>query len=216
MSRRWWILIGGLVVAVVILGAAWVRWDSAAATPSASPAAVDSTPGLTTAPTTAPPPTVAPTPSPSASPDPTPVAPATTPPPRASGPARLAYADFLRRINADRTTVEGLNATLTTAVQALDPVAARRAAVDILDFVDAERDWLRENPPAACYADAHASAGAMLDAYAAAADGFIAWAQTGGGFAGLGALGKAVDTAEAASAALTAFGKVLEATSCPA
>ena len=32
------------------------------------------------------------------------------------------------------------------------------AAVAILDFVDVERDWLREHPPAECYAAAHASA----------------------------------------------------------
>jgi hypothetical protein len=142
--------------------------------------------------------------------------PATTPPPRASGPARLAYADFLRRVNGDRATVERLNASLTTAVQALDPAAARSAAVDILDFVDTERDWLRENPPAACYADAHASAGAMLDAYGAAADAFIAWAETGGGFAGLSAMGDALDVAKTAGDALTRFGHVLETTTCPA
>jgi hypothetical protein len=202
MSKWSWILLGVLVVAVVILGAAWVSSDRSAAKPSGSSAAVGRTPATTSAPTPPPSPTAA--------------TPPATQPPRASGPARLAYADFLRRINDDRATVEGLNATLTTAVQALDPSAVRHAAVDILDFVDAERDWLRENPPAACYADAHASAGAMLDAYGAAADGFIAWAETGGGFAGLGALNKAVDAAKAAGDALTTFGKVLEATSCPA
>ena len=56
----------------------------------------------------------------------------------------------------------------------------------------------------------------MLDAYGAAADAFIAWAETGGGIAGLGALGTAVDAAETASDALTTFGQVLEATTCPA
>ena len=130
--------------------------------------------------------------------------PAATPPPRASGPPRLAYAAFLRRVNDDRATVERLNGALSTAAQAQDPAAVRHAAVDILDFVDAERDWLRDHPPADCYAAAHASAGAMLDAYGAAADAFIAWAETGGGFAGLSALGKALDAAQAASDALTA------------
>ena len=86
----------------------------------------------------------------------------------------------------------------------------------ILDFVDTERDWLREHPPADCYAAAHASAGAMLDAYGAAADAFIDWAETGGGFAGLGALGNAVDAAQTASTPLTTFGQALEATTCPA
>ena len=56
----------------------------------------------------------------------------------------------------------------------------------------------------------------MLDAYGAAADAFITWAETGGGFAGLGALGKAVDAAQAASDALTAFGQAIDATRCPA
>ncbi len=211
-------------MAVVVLAAAWLRWDASAAKAPASPASVDASGTAAGATTAAPDPTtpsVAPSPAsaaPSSSPDPTrsPAPPATTPRPRASGPARLAYAAFLRRINADRATVERLNATLTTAVQALDPVAARSAAVDILDFVDAERDWLRENPPASCYEDAHASAGAMLDAYGAAADAFIAWAETGGGFAGLTKLGDALDVAKTAGDALTAFGHVLETTSCPA
>ena len=207
-------LIGTSAVAVVVLGAAWVGRDAARARPSGSPVAVGPTPSLTAEPSTTPMPTVIPSPSaiPTASPTTTPA----TQPPRASGPPRLAYAEFLRRLADDRATVGRLNSTLTTAVQAQDPAAVRRAAVDILDFVDAERDWLRENPPAACYADAHASAGAMLDAYAAAADGFIAWAETGGGFAGLGALGHALDAAQAATDALTMFGAVLEATSCPA
>ena len=142
-------------------------------------------------------------------------APAATSPPRASGPPRLAYAAFLRRVNDDRARVETLNGALSTAAQAQDPAGVRHAAVDILDFVDTERDWLRENPPADCYAAAHTSAGAMLGAYAAAADAFIAWAQTGGGLAGIGALGKAVDAAQVASDALTTFGHTLEATTCP-
>ncbi len=54
----------------------------------------------------------------------------------------------------------------------------------------------------------------MLEAYGTAADLFIKWAATGGGLDGLTALGDALDAADAAGAALTAFGKVLEATSC--
>ena len=205
------------LVVVLVLAAAWVKWDASAAKPSGSPDAgasqtVEADPTATlVAPSAA-------TPPPSPSPDPTRTAapPAKTLAPRASGPPRLAYAAFLRRINDDRATVERLNASLTSAVQALDPVAARSAAVDILDFVDAERDWLRENPPAACYADAHTSAGAMLDAYGAAADAFIAWAETGGGIAELSALGDALDVANTAGDSLTTFGHVLETTSCPA
>jgi hypothetical protein len=55
----------------------------------------------------------------------------------------------------------------------------------------------------------------MLDAYGTAADAFIKWADTGGGLAGLAALGDAVDLAQTAAAASTAFGGALDATRCP-
>jgi len=148
-----------------------------------------------------------------AAPDPTPRA---TTPPRSTGDPRLAYAAFLLRVNDDRTTVQSLNGALSTAAQAQDPTAVRKAAVAILDFVDGERDWLREHPPADCYAEAHASANFMLEAYGFAADRFIAWAETGGGLAGLTALGDAVDAAQAAGDALEAFGTALKATTCQA
>jgi len=141
--------------------------------------------------------------------------PPATPAPRTSTAPRLAYAAFLRRINDDRATVDRLNANLSAAVQAQDPVATRPAAVAILDFVDRERDWLRDNPPADCYAAAHQEAGTMLDAYGMAADAFIAWADTGGGLAGLAALGDAVDLAQTAAAVSTMFGQTLDATRCP-
>jgi hypothetical protein len=218
MSRRWWILLGALAVAAVVLGAAVLDRNPSTALPSGSPLAVatPTTPTTSTPPSasTSPTPATAPSPAPTATPQPTP--PAATPPPRASGPPALAYAEFLRRVNDDRSTVEALNGALSTAAQAQDPAAVRRAAVDILDFVDVERDWLRDNPPAECYANAHAAAGAMLEAYGAAADAFITWAETGGGFAGLGALADAVTAAESASDALEGFGRALEATSCPA
>ena len=139
-----------------------------------------------------------------------------TPPPGASGPPLLAWAEFLAHLNDDRATVEGLNGALTTAAEAQDAEAVRSAAVDILDFVDVERDWLREHPPADCYADAHASAAAMLDAYGAAADRFVDWTTTGGGLGGLPALGVAVEAADAARAAFTTFAAALEATTCRA
>jgi hypothetical protein len=136
--------------------------------------------------------------------------------PRATGDPRRAYAEFLLRVNDDRTTVQRLNAALSTAAQAQDPPAVRTAAVAILDFVDGERDWLHQHPPADCYAAAHAAAGAMLDAYGVAADAFIHWADTGGGLAGLAALGDALDAAQTAGTALDAFGHSLETTTCPA
>jgi len=144
------------------------------------------------------------------------ITPAPTAAPRATGDPRLAYAEFLIRVNDDRSTVQRLNEALSTAAQAQDPKAVRVASVAILDFVDVERDWLRQHPPAECYAQAHASANAMLEAYGTAADRFIAWAETGGGLAGLTALGDALDAAQAAGDALDAFGKALEATTCRA
>ena len=170
------------------------------------------------------PPTIRPAPSirvtttdPTRNPIPTPPAadPATSPP-RASGPARVAYATFLLRLNDHRTTVNGLNAALSVAAEAQDTDAVRHAAVDILDFVDAERDWLREHPPAECYAPAHAAANAMLEAYGTAAERFIDWAATGGGLGGLTALGEALGEAQAAADSLASFGQVLEGTTCPA
>jgi hypothetical protein len=160
-------------------------------------------------------------PSETASTTPTPAAPApsrapATAPPRASGPPQLAWAEFLAHLNDDRSTVEGLNAALTTAAQAQDPDAVKAAAVDILDFVDVERDWLREHPPADCYAEAHGAAAAMLDAYGTAAERFIDWTTSGGGLGGLPALGVAVDAAETARAAFTTFVAALERTTCPA
>lgn len=200
-----------MVVALVALVA--VTAPRQAALPSASPVGSS---GLL------PPATSVASPSPtlaaSASPSAPPSAPATsrpaTDPPRATGEPRLAYAEFLLRVNDDRTMVEQLNQDLSTAAQAQNTGAVHAAAVAILDFADGERDWLREHPPADCYAAAHAAATTMLDAYAAAADRFIRWAATGGGLAGLPALGDALDAAQVASDALTAFGRALEATTC--
>jgi hypothetical protein len=128
---------------------------------------------------------------------------------------RLAYAEFLLRANDDRTTVETMNSALAAGVEAQDRAAVRRAAVDILDFVDSERDWLREHPPAACYAEAHDAAGAMLAAYGTAADRFIAWTDAAPGLDSLAALARAAEAAQTAGDALTAFGRTLEAIACP-
>jgi hypothetical protein len=206
-------MLGGaaVVVVVALIALALPRDD---ARPSASPSASGGL--IPAASVTAPPPRATPSPSrsPSASASGAPT-PQSTPAPRTSVAPRLAYAAFLRRLNDDRATVDRLNANLSAAVQAQDPVATRPAAVAILDFVDRERDWLRDNPPADCYADAHQEAGAMLDAYGMAADAFIKWADTGGGLVGLAALGDAVDLAQTAADASTAFAQALDATRCP-
>jgi len=168
-------------------------------TPSGLPSATASTPATAS--------TTTPGPAPSRAP--------ATAPPRASGPPLLAWAEFLAHLNEDRSTVEGLNAALTTAAQAQDADAVKAASVDILDFVDVERDWLREHPPADCYAAAHGAAAAMLDAYGTAAERFIDWTTTGGGLGGLPALGDAVKAADTARAAFETFVAALERTTCP-
>jgi hypothetical protein len=208
MSGRAWLMLGGaaVVVVVALVALALPRGD---ARPSAPPGASGGL--IPTASVTASPPTATRSPSATATPPPGPA----TPAPRTSAAPRLAYAAFLRRVNDDRATVDRLNANLSTAVQAQDPAATRPAAVAILDFADQERDWLRDNPPADCYAVAHQGAGAMLDAYATAADGFIKWADSGGGLAGLATLGDAVDLAQTAAGASTSFGQALDATRCP-
>jgi hypothetical protein len=135
-------------------------------------------------------------------------------PPLASGSAIKAYAAFLSRVNDDRATVDGLDGDLSNASSTADLDGVRTAAVAILDFVDGERDWLLGHPPAACYADAHASAVAMLVAYGGAADRFVDWSTSGGGLNGLPALGHAAEAADAAKTALTTFGSVLSGTTC--
>ena len=201
MPQSRWLIAGAVVavVAVALLVATLGRGSPAGvADVSPSPSAssgrdADRDPDAD--PVDRPPSVVAPTPAPTPT-----TAPATTPP-RASGPPLLAWAEFLARLNEDRSTVEGLNAALTTAAQAQDPDAVKAASVDILDFVDVERDWLRDHPPADCYAAAHGAAAAMLDAYGTAADRFIDWSASGGGLGGLPALGVALDAADTARAA---------------
>jgi hypothetical protein len=149
-------------------------------------------------------------------PEPVPSRAPATAPPRATGPPLLAWAEFLAHLNEARSTVEGLNRALTVAAEAQDTDAVKAASVDILDFVDVERDWLREHPPADCYAEAHGAAAAMLDAYGTAADRFIDWTETGGGLGGLPALGDALGAAETARAAFATFVTALEGTTCPA
>jgi hypothetical protein len=205
-----------IAVAAVALLVATLGRGNPAAEIAESPSPPPASGRATVSPATATP-SVDPTATASANPSATPAAPAPSKaPPRASGPPRLAWAAFLARLNEDRSTVEGLNAALTTAAQAQDPDAVKAASVDILDFVDVERDWLRDHPPADCYAAAHGAAAAMLDAYGTAADRFIDWTTTGGGLGGLPALGDAVAAADTARAAFETFVTALEGTTCPA
>jgi hypothetical protein len=134
--------------------------------------------------------------------------------PRAGGDPRAAYAEFLLRANDDRSTVEALNRALTAGFEDQDRDAVRTASVNILDFVDSERDWLREHPPDACYADAHAAANTMLAAYGTVADRFIAWTNAAKGLDSVAAFGRALEAADAATKALDAFAAELEGTTC--
>lgn len=217
MVRGRWLLVG-LVSFVVLIGIVGATVSMSIPTPSvAAGAGATSTPGATLTPTPVPSPTASPSPPATPTPTPDPTAdPTPTDPPTASGDPRLLYAEFLLRVDDDRSRVTTLNQTLADAAQVPNLKKVKAAAVDILDFVDAERDWLSAHPPAACYADAHRDARRMLAAYGTAADGFITWAGTGGGLAGAGALLDALAAADKAGAALTTFGKTLEATRCPA
>ena len=227
MSTRRWLAIGGALVVVIFVALAVSRQRAVPPTPPVGYGGLVPPATYTTPPTISPPATdravlqtASPSPtlpatSPTALPTASPASPAMTPPSHATGDPRAAFAEFLLRVNDDRTTVERLNRSLAGAAEAQDPDAVRLAAVAILDFVDAERDWLREHPPADCYADAHAAANAMLERYGTAADRFVTWASSDGGLAGLDALGEAIDAAQTASDALTTFGTVLGATRCP-
>ena len=150
-----------------------------------------------------------PVPSPTARPTPR-----RTAAPRTSRDPHLAYADFLSRVNDDRSKVDQLNSALSTAVTAGDRAAARTAAMAILDFVKGERQWLVDHPPADCYAAAHGAGIAMLDAYQTAASDFVDWAGASG-LSALVALAKAGDAANAATDGFAAFGTAITSTQCP-
>lgn len=213
MSRPAWFALGGALVLVVVAIAVLTSAGGTPAPPAIPSGSGGLEPAATATPTAAASSGSASSASAASGPSATP-RPA-TPAPRTSEKPALAYAAFLERVNDDRATVERLNQDLSPAVQSQDPVATRKASVAILDFVDGEHDWLREHPPADCYAAAHAAAGTMLDAYGKAADGFIKWADSGGGLDGLVALGDAVQLAQDAADSLSAFSTTLDDTVCP-
>ena len=219
MSRvRWIAVIAGLVVTVAVLAVLVRDGRQASDDPSPPPSSAAVAPaGIVPSASTSGS-AAASSPPPTASDAPVSPAPTSTPRPTrrptATGDPRLLYAEFLLRLDQDRATVVRLNQALQSATEAGDRPAARRASIDILDFADAEQDWLREHPPATCYADAHAAADRMLEAYAGTADAFITWADAGEGLAGLAALGRALDAAGIAGDALTTLGRELEATTC--
>ena len=219
MSRQRWsaIVVGVVVTAVlagVVLGSV-LRGPATSADIGASPAGdIVGSPAVPSVRASAPP-TAGQTPMPVPTHTPAPTAtPVPTPRPPAAGDGPAMYVAFLRRLDADRSMVTSLNQALQDAAEAGDRPAARRASIDILDFADAEQDWLRDHPPAACYAGAHAAADTMLEAYASTADAFIAWADAGDGLDGLAAFARALEMAGTAGDAGTALGRELESTTC--
>lgn len=222
MHRGQIALVGSLALVILVVWAVVARLmvpaiSGAAGTPP-SPSASTSTPAVTVIPSAtatlaAEEPSAdateasdAPTPTETAEPT---VAPDPTDP-------RLAYAEFLVRLDAARAEVQDLNETIVVAAEADDKPTVRAAAVDILQFADRERDWLLAHPPAACFADAHDAAGAMLEAYAAVAERAIDWVDADAGLETLDALADVVTAAGDARVALETLAQELEATSCRA
>jgi hypothetical protein len=221
VDRSRWLLVAALALA--ILGV-WALALSVVGRLNAQPSVTDvagvPTSGLiaTVQPTvSAPPPspTIAPTAEPTASPmpTPTPTARPTAAPTEGAGDPRLRFVEFQLRLVDAGDDVQALNEALVEAAQAQDDAATVAAAVDMLDFVDRERDWLAAHPPAACYADAHAAAGPMLREYGAVAEAAIEYADATG-LDRLEALATLLEQAEVAGDALRTLGDALEAATC--
>ena len=211
-------ILGALAVLTVLAWTAVLTRDRAEGAPSASGAALEPDGGATDVPTLAttnPTVTSGPPPTPTAppTPEPTPTA-VPTAEPAPPEDARLAYAAFLSRLNDARAKAEALNASLRAAGETGSSDGVRSVAVEILDFVDEERDWLRDHPPAACYADAHASAQAMVTAYGTVGEESLRWAAAEG-LDVVAALAAVYEAAEAATVAAGQFGDELQAASCP-
>lgn len=214
MNRSIGILLLGLAIAALSLAVLVASRPDP--TPSPGPSGPTPEASSTVAPSAPPTATAPPTPEPTATLEPTPAptpaaertaAPGTDP--------RLAYAEFALRLGDAAKEAQALNADLRAAAEDLDTAAVERTAVDILDFVDEERDWLRDNPPAACYAGAHEAAGEMLAAYGAVAEAALAWTSASGldAIAALTDLGIAV---EDATAEAQAFARAFDAVDCRA
>ena len=128
--------------------------------------------------------------------------------------ARHRFVEFQQRLIADAAEVQASSQAMTDAVQAQDDPATVAASVDVLDFVDRERDWLAAHPPADCYSTAHGAAGAMLVAYAAVADAVLAYAGATG-LDRLEALAIVADRADAARVSLSQLQVAVESATCP-
>jgi hypothetical protein len=223
VDRSRWLLVGGLALAVLgVWGLAAALGGRMIAQPDGSAVTVLPTSGPPTTPpvTLSPPPspTTAPTSTATAAPTPTPTASSTQQPTAApteapEGDPRLLFVEFQLRLADAGKDVQALNQALVAAAEAQDDPATVAAAVDMLDFVDRERDWLAGHPPAACYDRAHAAAAAMLRDYGAVAEAAIAYADATG-LERLEALGTVLERAEVAGAALRTLEAALEDATC--
>ncbi|HEX6869273.1 MAG TPA: hypothetical protein VF119_10740, partial [Candidatus Limnocylindrales bacterium] len=143
---------------------------------------------------------------------PPPPAPLTVPPEDID--PRVAWVRFLAHLDGLRPEAAALTDALVSAADDGDRAGVRASAIDVLQLADRERDWLAANPPAACYADAHAAAGAMVEAYADVGERAITWAESEEGLDSLGALADLIAGAGAARDALADLAAALEAASC--
>ena len=218
MTRAQGLLLAGLAVAAVAVWGVLLSQllGSRADAPPDGVAVTVTDPPAT--PTIAP--TQEPTPSPSPTPPPTEAAPTEAVPTEAPDPGGgssdlAAWLTFLARLDATRQTAQTLNDDLRSAGEDSDQAGVAAAAADMADLVDREQDWLAANPPAACYADAHAAAGDLLAAYGEVATQATRWSEATG-LDVLAALADVYTAVETAAAEAAEIGPELEAVSCPA
>lgn len=131
----------------------------------------------------------------------------------ASTDPRLAYAAFLLRLDDTRRETAPLLADLQDAAEAADEGGVRTAAEALGAIADREGRWLAANPPADCYAGAHAEADDTYAATAAAADAAIGWADASG-LAKLGALVAALEAVDTATDAVEDLSSTLGRVDC--
>jgi hypothetical protein len=205
-------VLGVVALALSLSGRSLGEPDAGSADPASPSASIAATATATAPPSSTPP--ASPTPTPTATPTATPTP---TPSPTEAledAEARRRFVEFQQRLIADAAEVQASSQAMTDAAQAQDDPATVAAAVDVLDFVDRERDWLAAHPPAPCYATAHASAGAMLLAYAAVADAVLAYADATG-LDRLEALAAVADRADAARVSLSQLQGAVGSATCP-
>jgi hypothetical protein len=135
--------------------------------------------------------------------------------PRATGDPRLAWAAFLAHLDDARQTAQQLSDDLRQTGESGDTAGVVKAAHDIQALATRERRWLKDHPPADCYADVHTATGDLIDAYDEVARLALVWTEA----TGLGVFGALQDLAaavQAAGAAATTVGDAAAATTCGA